>query len=117
MRGFGWRTACLVAVALSLGGAAACAADSVPSAPRVAGAHAGLWSWDLPDTPNGTVPKQSWSGPGAASAGEIFVGDELPRRFVRDGRQRPAVALDQAGEDGVADAGGTHARSIGREIR
>lgn len=74
MRGFGWRTACLVALALSLGGAAACAADSVPSAPRVAGAHAGLWSWDLPDTPNGTVPKQSWSGPGAASAGEIFVG-------------------------------------------
>ena len=108
MRGFGWRTACLVAVALSLGGAAACAADSVPSAPRVAGAHAGLWSWDLPDTPNGTVPKQSWSGPGAASAGEIFVGgmdhvaqeDQPPRAGVlQQSRQALQVGVRRARGD------------------
>ena len=74
MRGLGWCAICAGAVALSLGAATELAADSGPSASRTAGAHAGLWTWSLPDTPNGTVPKQSWSGPGTASGGEIYVG-------------------------------------------
>jgi hypothetical protein len=45
-----------------------------PVAMRTAGAHAGIWSWALPDTPGGTVPKQAWSGAGSGKDGEIYVG-------------------------------------------
>lgn len=50
------------------------AGEAAPTAQRQAGQHAGIWSWTLPDTPGGTVPKQSWSGAGAGPSGEIYVG-------------------------------------------
>ncbi|MEK0084178.1 hypothetical protein [Benzoatithermus flavus] len=49
------------------------AADAAPTARRQVGATDGLWYWQLPDTPNGLVPVQAWSGAGSAPDGAIYV--------------------------------------------
>jgi hypothetical protein len=49
------------------------AAEAVPTARRQAGAVDGLWFWQLPDTPDGLVPVQAWSGAGAGPDGSIYV--------------------------------------------
>lgn len=48
--------------------------EAAPTAQRQAGRRAGLWHGTLPDTPGGTVAKQSWSGAGAGPNGEVYVG-------------------------------------------
>ncbi len=49
-------------------------AGPAPSSARQTGAVDGLWHWRLPDTPNGLRPNQSWSGPGLAPNGDVYVG-------------------------------------------
>lgn len=68
-------TACTVGL-VCLAGVCSRAADTVapPAAVREPGIHDGIWSWALPDTPGGTVPKQSWSGAGTGRDGEIYIG-------------------------------------------
>jgi outer membrane protein assembly factor BamB len=38
-----------------------------------AGRRDGVWSWRLPDTPNGLRPTQSWHAIGSSPAGDIYV--------------------------------------------
>ena len=71
-RRLAWRLLPAVAALVTLAAAAAQAA--VPTSQRQAGAVAGLWYWELPDTPNGLRPTQSWSGAGSAPGGAIYVG-------------------------------------------
>lgn len=49
---------------------------AAPAAPRQAGRTDGVWYWTLPSPPNGSVPKQGWSGAGEGPPGsrEIYVG-------------------------------------------
>lgn len=69
-----WLAATLAAGVFCLAAISARAADPLPFATREPGNHAGIWSWALPDTPGGTVPKQAWSGAGSGKDGEIYVG-------------------------------------------
>lgn len=67
------RLAALAALSLLALAAGPVLAADAPTARRQAGAVDGLWFWPLPDTPNGLVPVQAWSGAGAAPDGSIYV--------------------------------------------
>jgi hypothetical protein len=45
-----------------------------PSAPRRAGAKAGVSYWTVPNTPNGLKPTMTWGGAGTAADGTVYVG-------------------------------------------
>ena len=64
----------ILAAAVLVTLAAVAAQAAVPTSQRQAGAVPGLWYWELPDTPNGLRPTQSWSGAGSAPDGAIYVG-------------------------------------------
>lgn len=55
-------------------GISAPAVPAQPVAAAIAGEVDGLWYWELPSTPNGLRPTQSWSGAGSTPSGDIYVG-------------------------------------------
>ena len=57
-----------IALAAPISGTAA-----PPSSAAASGKLDGIWYWTMPDTPNGLVPAQSWSGAAAASGGDVYV--------------------------------------------
>jgi hypothetical protein len=71
------RGAAIVGLVVSLASCAAAgglrADEPLPSTARQTGAIDGLWYWRLPDTPNGLRPNQSWSGPGTAPNGDVYI--------------------------------------------
>jgi hypothetical protein len=38
------------------------------------GKHKGVWHWQLPNTPNGLKPIESWHATGSAPNGDIYIG-------------------------------------------
>lgn len=103
-------------LAASIAGAAVLAgahsAHAQSTAQREAGDHAGIWFWSMPDAPDGTVPKQSWSGPGPGPNGEIYVAgmDHVANSILYRlgtfgaGTSQPADTLWYAGDARAASA-------------
>lgn len=69
-RGLATRTVIGISLSAFL---AAAAQAAPPSGPRTAGRQAGLWTWTIPNTPNGLRPLQGWSGAASAPNGDIYA--------------------------------------------
>src|SRR5271154_116102 len=63
-----------MSAALALAGVIATGGAAADEPAGRAGRLDGVWSWRLPDTPNGLQPIQSWHAAASAPDGGIYVG-------------------------------------------